>query len=149
MISAEAERRFAAVRPGVKPLLSFDNASIHKAVAEGGRLPAAVERLKLPARSPDLHKVIEHTFGRLKPAVHEAVFDACREASTADLPPTRVRALLERTLNSVAGAEQIAADCNSLKTTLRIVGTDRNVAFQHAGRELVGTGGDWAPRGWR
>lgn len=56
-------------------------------------------------------------FARLKPAVHEAVFDACRAASTAELPPLSVRTPLERTLNRVAAAEHIAADCESLKTT--------------------------------
>lgn len=149
VLAEEADPRFKAAGMTEKPMLSFDNASIHKAIVDRGLLPPGVEHVPLPSRSPDLHKVIEHTFGRLKPRVHEAVFDACRAAGKAELSHLEVRTLVERTLKEVAAAEKIAGDCESLTTTLRIVGTDRDVAFVHDGREFVGTGGDWAPRGWR
>lgn len=148
-IVGEAKRWFKAAGIQGEPIVSWDNATIHGENASGHPLPPEIERIKLPARSPDLHRVIEHTFGRLKPAAHAAAFDACRKAGTAEVPPSTVRQLVETTLERVSTAAQISADCERLKTTWKIVAADVNTTFEVDGREFVGSGGDWAPRRWR
>jgi len=94
VIAHEAVGRLRKAGVQGEPLLSFDNASIHTSYAKAGRLPPGVARHVLPARSPDLHKVIEHTFGRLKPRVNEGVFDACATANAAELLPSVVRSIV-------------------------------------------------------
>ena len=145
----EAVRRLGAAGMQGVPILSFDNASIHTAHTNAGHLPPGVTQRALPARSPDLHKVIEHTFGRLKPRVAAAVYNACARAGTAELMNSAVRSIVERSLREVAMADMISKDCESLKTTLQIVAHDKGELFTLDERVLEGTGGDWAPRRWR
>lgn len=149
VLAAQAVRRLSAAGVQGEPVLSFDNASIHTSYARAGPMPRGVTRHVLPARSPDLHKVVEHTFGRLKPCVAEDVFDACAAANTAELSPSAVRGIVERSLREVAKADIISKDCESLKTTLRIVARAKGEAFMVGSTVLSGTGGDWAPRRWR
>lgn len=149
VLALEAERRLRAAGVRGAPIMSFDNASIHTAQRSEPLLPAGTTQHKLPARSPDLHKVIEHVFGRLKPAVAAAVFDATWKKDVPELSAAQLRPLIEGCLRDKTTAAQIAADCESLKTTLEIVSHDKDVLFTLGGNEFKGTGGDWAPRRWR
>lgn len=57
------------------PRYSFDNASAHWSVEALERLHIVGDvRFPLPAKSPDMHKVIEHMFGRLKPAFKDWMY---------------------------------------------------------------------------
>jgi len=149
VLALEAKRRLSLAGVQGAPILSFDNASIHTAQRSEPLLPPGTTQHKLPARSPDLHKVIEHVFGRLKPAVAAAVFDAAWHKQTVELSAAQCRPLIEACLREQTAAAQIAADCESLKATLQIVAHDKDMLFTLGGKEFKGTGGDWAPRRWR
>lgn len=129
--------------------MSFDNASIHTSRTSEPLLPPGIEHHPLPARSPDMHKVIEHVFGRTKPAVAGSVVDATWRRDINELSAAQCRPLIERCLREATTPAAIAADSESLKTTLQIIAHDKDVLFTLDGREFKGTGGDWAPRRWR
>lgn len=149
VLALQAERRLSAAGVRGKPIMSFDNASIHTAHTPQPLLPAGIKQHPLPARSPDLHKVIEHVFGRTKPAVASSVFDAAWRRDISELSAAQCRPLIEHCLREATTPAAIAADCESLKTTLQIVAHDKDVLFTLRGKEFKGTGGDWAPRRWR
>lgn len=64
---------FNAEKP---PLFSFDNPKIHE-VADLSRagISRQAQRVPLPPRSPDMHKVIEHCFGILSRAMNTSLMN--------------------------------------------------------------------------
>lgn len=102
------------------------------------------------AANLDIHKVIEHTFARLKTELHGLIYEHCVLKGVAQPSMEQVRVLLERALMKVADARTIAADQATLPVTLRMVATDKDVEFTMPdGRQYVGTGGNWARERWR
>lgn len=134
--------------PFLPTWLSFDNASIHK--LSDAQLPTGFNRVPLSTYSPDIHKVIEHTFARLKAEFHGLLYEHCVSKGVAQPAMETVRVLLERALHKVAAAKTIAADQATLPVTLQMVATAKDVEFEMPdGRHFVGTGGNWARQGWR
>lgn len=129
--------------------LSWDNASNHslpKATVERG----GFQRVELSAHSPDIHKVVEHTFARFKPRLHGQLYARFAARGVAEPSMDEVRVELESALAWAARAETIAADQASLHITLGIIATE--VGQQYVmpdGRHFDGSGGNWPPRGFR
>ena len=94
------------------PLFSFDNPPIHQnaMLSRAGIKPA--QRVPLPPRSPDMHKVIEHCFGRLT-----------REMNTSLLSNPSIKSIeqykaeIERLFYSKITRESIQAGVVSLVDT--------------------------------
>lgn len=131
--------------------VSFDNAKIHN--SNTVQLPAGVRRIPLSAYSPDIHKVIEHCFGRMKPHLYEKVGDACYLKGKPRLTNNELRPLVNESLKYATQQEWVAADVRSLRLTLEIIRTpkDQRFMFQHGSQfvELVGSGGGWPKKGYR
>lgn len=129
--------------------VSFDNAPWHKGVV----LPERVQRVLLPPYSPDLHCVIEHVFGRIEPRLPlmcaERMLTAPGRRSKLDL----ARQVIEAAIREETTQPVIAADVRRLELVLRMVATDEDEAFEvvYKGRSRIfhGTGGNYAPKGWR
>lgn len=94
------------------PLFSFDNPPIHqKAVlARAGIKPE--QRVPLPPRSPDMHKVIEHCFGILSRAMNTSLLCNSHIKSIG-----QYRAEIERLFYSCITPESVQADVKSLSAT--------------------------------
>lgn len=129
--------------------LSFDNASCHNI------MPTVYEtrgfkRVPLSAHSPDMHKVIEHTFARFKSVLHHRIYENFAKTGVVQPSKDDVKRLIEEALREVAKPTTIAADQQSLPITLQIIASDEGQRFTVAdGREFEGSGGNWPPRGFR
>lgn len=104
---------------------SFDNASCHT----HAHLPAGVEVLHIPARSPDIHKVIEHPFSPIKQAFR-SWYSQRRHVKTA----TQAMQLLQEVMAEVVKAESVRSDCDTIRHTLQ---------------SIIRNNGDWADPGLR
>lgn len=131
--------------PKQEMYLSWDNAHANPTAADLLHIGVdPTKRLPLSAYSPDIHKVIEHFFHRLKVAFREA------RLHYPQITTAREAAQLLRMLASNMPQEHIEKDAETLKLTYQIIATDKGVKFTGAdGKEHVGTGGDWAPRRYR
>lgn len=105
--------------------VSFDNASWHT----HAHLPSSVRVLSIPARSPDIHRVIEHPFHPIKQAF-KSWYSQRRHVRTA----SAAMRLLQDVVSEVVKAESVRNDCNALKATLQ---------------SIIRNGGDWADPGLR
>lgn len=117
------------------PKYSFDNAAIH----DMGQLEDLAitweDRVELPPRSPDMHKVIEHVFGTLEIAMQEALHD--------DPGLTRghqYAALLRDLFKSRITPQSVQKDIKSLYPLYRLL---------HRSKKYGGVGGDWPPARFR
>lgn len=105
---------------------SFDNAAFHTRA----HLPFALEeRLAIPPRSPDIHRVAEHPFHAVKSAFR-AAFGRRRRVKSVK----QAMRLLEDIVHEVITPESVAADCAGLRATLA---------------SIIKNGGDWADPGLR
>lgn len=130
---------------GYAAKLSYDNAQQQRTadLARMGVQPG--EKVDLPPYSPDMHKVIEHTFHRLKKAVYNYLYTLGREATSEDVQEAvRICFMLE------AEAETIKKDSDSLIDTYRCIaaGKDEEWEDRHGNRHL-GSGGNWPPAKYR
>lgn len=92
------------------PLYSMDNAKFHTSA----HLPiTAAQRLKIPAGSFDIHKVIEHPFGPIK-RTFKSWFTQKRSIRTAQQAMDLLSDIVHRTVN----ADSIARDVGTMKQTL-------------------------------
>lgn len=148
-IAAQAQRRAANLPAASRPRwLSFDNASNHN--LQAADIPAGFWRVPLSACSPDIHKLIEHTFARFKARLHALIYEECVARGVAQPPTSTVRALVERALREVTAPATIAADQATLPVTLGMIAHDEDEDFSVAdGRHFVGTGGGWARERFR
>lgn len=117
------------------PVFSFDNATIHdmEVLEEVGI--TWENRVPLPPRSPDMHKVIEHVFGTLEGAMQEALHE--------DHSLTRGReyaALLRTLFKQRITALSIQKDIRSLYPLYDML---------HKSKAEGGVEGDWPPAKFR
>lgn len=138
------------------PIWAFDHAKPHDYWYNGTDpgLPSCgwCTRLRLPKHSCDFQRVIEHTFGRFKRFLHEAIYAYCASKSSV-IPIPQMRTLCDKALSQAADPAAIAKDVAKLPGTLMIVGQDKGTVFQgvvdgHL-HTFVGTGGDWPEKAWR
>jgi hypothetical protein len=146
---------------GWDPIWSFDHAHPHDYWADGSCARsqpwAGFERALLPPLSPDFHKVIEHTFARFKQFLRELVYmevaGAAVQVGSRQLSDIKVLDLCAAALHKAAGANVIARDVQSLRTTLEVVNHEKGERFMLAkngvNKEYVGSGGDWPPKSLR
>lgn len=117
------------------PRYSFDNATIHKMEELEGLALDWNDRVELPAKSPDMHKVIEHVFGTLETAMQEALHD----------DPSLSRghqyaALLRDLFKNLITPDSVQKDIMSLYPLYRMLSRSKNAG---------GVGGDWPPARFR
>lgn len=129
-------------KPKHRVLLSWDNARPNATTAELGSLGLLPEqRLRLPAYSPDMHRVIEHQMGIMKGELHKATL-----ARDVLHTPETLQALVRATFSKLDKAA-IRKDVESLHLAWQVVAgaKGQTVTFPN-GREEPCTGGDWLPR---
>lgn len=117
------------------PVYSFDNARIHDmSLLETIGIDGS-DRAPLPARSPDMHKVIEHVFGTLEGAMQRELHDR-PDLCTAE----QYKATLERLFRSLITAQSVRKDISSLKDTYDVI---------RKSRDEGGVEGGWPPSMYR
>ena len=94
------------------PLFSFDNPPIHQKAMLSRAGIKADQRVPLPPRSPDMHKVIEHCFGILSRAMNTSLL-----TNPAIKSVEQYKAEIERLFYSCITRESIQADVMSLVET--------------------------------
>ena len=136
------------------PVFSFDHASVHESFArkyDGGEfmgIPFA--RFPLAAHMPDGNQVVEHVFARIKPDTKKRLQQMRGPTMTAAMAQTAVRTEFFGGITR----QQIADNCASLPRTLRMIATEKGVAFHWRDecgvyRTYHGTGGDWPEARYR
>ena len=129
---AEKINREAGLGP---PVYSFDNAPIHDMALLEVIGITGNDRAPLPARSPDMHKVIEHVFGTLEGAMQNLLHE---DPSLSTAP--QYKAALVKLFRSVITAESVQKDIRSLRSTYDII---------HKSRDAGGVEGGWPPSRYR
>jgi hypothetical protein len=126
---------------GYKAVLSYDNvASQAGAILRSMGLTDA-ERVNLPPYSPDMHKIIEHTFHRLKDEVYKHCY-----AFGTEISATELQSIVRAAFAVVASRETIRADSCSLVDTYRCIATPKDQEWiDRKGHRHLGSGGDWPP----
>ncbi len=105
---------------------SWDNAAFH---TRAHLHFSSEERLVIPPRSPDIHRVAEHPFHAVKSTFKKA-FGRHRKVKSVK----QAMRLLEDIVHEVVTPESIAADCAAIRATLA---------------SIIKNGGDWADPGLR
>lgn len=125
---------------GLEPLFSWDNTGPQKWAEYRNMMLGPGEHVPLAAYMPDGHKVIEHTFNRLKSALWNSIFRDGPIYTGTELQD-RVECLFKAMPSS-----HFLADAQGLPVTYEHVATEQGVIFTGAdGLQHEGTGGDWAP----
>jgi hypothetical protein len=123
-------------------LVSWDNASIHGFKGyKGGYAELGIhdtQHIVLPPKSPDLHQVVEHCFGRLKAELVAAMYKVGWSHITKEWVLQWVidwcRAIQPETLQK---------DLQHLPKLYRVVSTTAGEHFTYEGQQLVGSGGGY------
>lgn len=103
---------FASENSSRLPLFSFDNPPVHQKAMLARAGVKAEQRVPLPPRSPDMHKVIEHCFGILSRAMNKKLLE---DSSIKSIE--QYKALIESLFYSCITKESIQADVVSLVDT--------------------------------
>lgn len=130
------------------PLFSYDNAKI-QATAELGQMGLSPqEKVPLAEYMPDGHKVIEHCFGYLKPAVQKRLYQSGKLPG-GGLTATEAMQLVFDCYKAYPMAA-IQKDVDSLPTTYHVISQPKDsYTLGPDGLFHIGTGGDWAPKALR
>jgi hypothetical protein len=140
--------KIGLMRWGLKPLFSWDNNKIQKTANLERMGLTAAERVSLPVYSPDMHKVIEHYFGIIKPMVRKHVLGLGKATIDVVDGMAIVKSCWQLTKLRYMGS--IKKDVESLPVTWHIISTEEGVSAEGPdGKLYVGTGGEWAPKPWR
>ena len=133
---AEAERLVKAKHQLWSPIYSFDNAPIHdmELLEELGIDNS--NRARLPARSPDMHKTIEHVFGTLEGAMQTILHEDPECNKVALYKDALEKAFFEGSVTK----ESVQADIRSLRETYSAI-----AAPEHEG----GCSGGWPAAKYR
>ena len=107
---------FGSERSSRLPLFSFDNPPIHQKANLSRADVKAEQRVPLPPRSPDMHKVIEHCFGILSRAMNEKLLE---DSSIKSID--QYKAVIESLFYSCITQESIQADVVSLVDTYKYI----------------------------
>jgi hypothetical protein len=138
--------RAAMAAYGLQARFSYDNNKIQQTAGmrSMGMLPE--ERVPLGEYMPDCHKVIEHTFGQLKPEVNRELYKRGHNNLTAQAAQQLVKDCFFGMTqeDKKRKQERIAADVKSLPLTYFVVSRIENVLeLGPDGSYHRGTGGDW------
>ena len=117
------------------PVYSFDNAPIHDMSLLETIGIQGTDRAPLPARSPDMHKVIEHVFGTLEGAMQREL-----HADPGLCTAEQYKKVLVRLFNENITAESVRKDISSLKGTYDMI---------RKCRDAGGVEGGWPPSKYR
>lgn len=125
---------------GLNALFSWDNAG-HQSVADLASMRlCSWEHVPLAAYMPDGHKVIEHTFNRLKGALWNSIAEEGPITTGAEAQDRIERLFFEMP------PEHFLRDAGDLPLTYQYIATDAGVHFTGPENlDHVGVGGDWAP----
>ena len=104
---------------GARVKFSFDNPPIHNTAPLAEVQIQKEDRVRLPARSPDMHKTIEHVFGTLTRAMNASL---ARDPGLNTLP--KYKAELERLFKTVITPESVRKDVASLPATYACILND-------------------------
>lgn len=118
-----------------EPVYSFDNAPIHDMTLLESIGIDGSDRAPLPARSPDMHKVIEHVFGTLEGAMQQELHD-----DPGLCTAKQYKAVLQRLFKSKITAESVRKDIKSLAGTYNVI---------RKSRDEGGVEGGWPPSRYR
>lgn len=118
-----------------EPIYSFDNAPIHDMALLETIGIEGTDRAPLPARSPDMHKVIEHVFGTLEGAMQKAL-----HADPSLCTAKQYKTLLLKLFKSNITATSVRKDIKSLKSTYDVI---------RKSRDEGGVEGGWPPSQYR
>jgi transposase len=141
-------------KTGAYPLLCYDNASIQKAInvtriqyaqgLEGKQVYNLSEQLDLvdlPTYSPDMNRVIEHTFAVAKQRVREMIYRGERDYSKG----LELQKSVWKVFHSLDPGS-IGNDTKGLPLLWRVLSTPEGTSFQYPPwHQHVGTGGGYAP----
>lgn len=140
--------RAGLAKKRLTPLFSWDNAAVQRPASLDRMGITEAERVPLPDYSPDMHKVIEHMFGLLKPMVKKQVV----MPGKAKVDALEAMALVKECWEELGKRtrKSIKKDAKGLKLTWLIISTpDGEPTEAVGGKTLTGTGGGWAPKGFR
>jgi transposase len=134
-------------------LLSVDNASIHRLPA--GRWDPTDKGallLRVPPHSPDLHQVIEHLFGQLKPWLVQQLY-ACNWAQwrawTLTQRAAKVRALVLQWCREHVTPQAISSQFEQLKQCYEVVAAPTTQQVMVGSHFVDGTGGGYPSKALR
>lgn len=126
---------------GLDALFSFDNSGPQKWAEFPKMCMYPAEKVPLAAYMPDGHKVIEHTFHRLKQDLWNSLLGPEGPIHTGVELQDRVERLF-----FAQPQAHFKRDGEDLPLTYHYIATDKGVHFTGPDNlEHVGTGGDWAP----
>ena len=118
--------------------VSMDNPSIHPTASSAVTVGIPDESyVQLPARSPDLHQIVEHANNRFK----QGLANACSLNQYEDLDMWAILQMLPGIAKTIT-AESIQADLANLIDCYRVVSTDEGKPVEGLDG-VVGTGGGY------
>lgn len=128
-----------------EPLYSRDHPSVHEHINFERVGIKKEQRVALGVKAPDMHKVIEHVFGQIKPKLHAALYRH-KYRVTGELAQSIAKDLF---MTQVTAAS-VSADVQTLPDTYRCIATSVGSTWRDRhGLSHMGTGGDWAIKGFR
>ena len=129
---------------GLTPLFSWDNNRI-QATADLQLMGIHPwEQLPLGAYMPDAHKVIEHTFARLKAAVELRMYQL---GSSVQMTPQLAQQIVAECFHQLP-QQSIAADVMSLPLTYAVIANNGPFIWED-GTQHIGVAGAWPPKKYR
>lgn len=145
---------------GEDPILIMDNIRIQAQVPDDMidsrygilQLPAG-SRIRIPAHSPDLNQVAEHSIAAVKMATREQLY---RESVvTGKLSPVGLQRIVEGVFHKFETAEiftgAVVKNVEKMPWVWQVISGDEGVVIHHPEtfEPYQCTGGDWAPGGLR
>lgn len=147
LLAAQAQQQWEG--SGQKPLFLYDNNKIQNFARYQQMGIRGWQRVRIPPRSPDLNKPVEHMFHRIKAGIRERLY-----TNNELLTPQMVQQwVVDIFFEKQAGPdgtmvykqqEMIKKDVLTLPLTWLAVSTDKGQAAQHTnGTTVQGSGGDY------
>ena len=116
-------------------------ANVYHALDAGHEIVPVLNKVDLPTYSPDMNRVIEHTFGMVKPLVRVSIYRHERDYSKGANLQTAVVSAFHSLKHGA-----ISDDTKGLPLLWRVLSTAEGTTFeQPPGHTHVGTGGGYAP----
>lgn len=150
---------------GLYPVLVLDNIRIQDNVADDVldsrygwlSLPTG-SRIRIPTHSPDCNQVVEHVVAAVKDGVAGELYHQALQnpVITAEQLTHMGKAVFDKFKNKQLYKDGVAANVAKLPDVWGLIATPVDQQYQTTthkcpshNRTYTGTGGDWAPSGWR
>lgn len=132
------------VRGMKEAVYSYDKAAPHIAAASFfGWQEGSDKCAPMCAKSPDMHRVPEHSIRQAK----RTFFKAAIKKGTQTMTAREAQKLLIEVCKKEITAEMVAKDAEKLVTTMRVIAASAGATVRgQGGKAYRGTGGDWAPK---